>query len=58
MFDTPNYRERADMHELLAQTTGDGAARAMHRAMAAEYRRKAEESSAASPPMSIASLAA
>ncbi len=36
------YIKRADMHETLAQATGDEAARAMHRAMAAEYRRQAQ----------------
>lgn len=35
------YHERADMHEALADATGDSAARSMHRAMAAEYRRRA-----------------
>ena len=34
-------RERADMHETLAQTTSDPLARKMHQAMAAEYRRRA-----------------
>lgn len=43
MFDAPSYRERADMHEQLACSTGDPAARSMHRAMAAEFRRKSEE---------------
>src|SRR5262245_25417906 len=46
MFDSPDtdaYIERAEMHEQLAATTADGPARKMHLAMAAEYRRKAEE---------------
>lgn len=46
MFDSPDaeaYIERAEMHEQLAATTADIPARKMHQAMAAEYRRKAEE---------------
>lgn len=46
MFDTPDaadYAERAEMHERLAATTGDPAARQMHLAMAAEFRRRARE---------------
>jgi len=46
MFDTPDaadYAERAEMHERLAATTGDPAARQMHHAMAAEFRRRARE---------------
>lgn len=46
MFDSPDaeaYIERAVMHEQLAATTADAPARKMHQAMAAEYRRKAEE---------------
>jgi len=35
---------RAEMHEQLAATTDDAPARKMHKAMAAEYRRKAAES--------------
>lgn len=35
--------ERAAMHEQLAAATDDVPARKMHQAMAAEYRRKAEE---------------
>ncbi len=35
--------DRARMHDLLADSTEDGAARAMHRAMAAEFRRRAAE---------------
>lgn len=45
MFDTDDqatYLERAEMHEQLAAATGDVPARKMHQAMAAEYRRKAE----------------
>jgi hypothetical protein len=46
MFDSPDaeaYIERAEMHEQLAANTADVPARKMHQAMAAEYRRKAEE---------------
>ena len=44
--DTPSeLLERATMHEHLAATTDDGPARKMHLAMAAEYRRKAEQPS-------------
>jgi hypothetical protein len=46
MFDSPDaeaYFERAEMHEQLAANTADAPARKMHQAMAAEYRRKAEE---------------
>jgi hypothetical protein len=49
MFDSPDaeaYIERAEMHEQLAAATADGPARKMHLAMAAEYRRKAEEANA------------
>ena len=49
MFDSPDaqaYIERAVMHEQLAATTSDAPARKMHQAMAAEYRRKAEEAGA------------
>lgn len=49
MFDSPDveaYIERAEMHEQLAANTADLPARKMHQAMAAEYRRKAEEASA------------
>lgn len=48
MFESPDsdaYIERAEMHEQLAATTADIPARKMHQAMAAEYRRKAEEAS-------------
>jgi len=38
-----DYLERADMHEHLAATTDDVPARKMHLAMAAEFRRKAQE---------------
>jgi hypothetical protein len=44
MFDTDDqadYRQRADMHERLAEATNDPPARKMHQAMAAEYRRRA-----------------
>lgn len=37
------YLERAEMHEQLAAATDDTAARKVHLAMAAEYRRKAAE---------------
>jgi hypothetical protein len=46
MFDSPDaerFLERAQMHEQLAATTADAPARKMHQAMAAEYRRKAQE---------------
>ena len=49
MFDSPDadaYVERAEMHEQLAANTADIPARKMHQAMAAEYRRKAEEANA------------
>lgn len=49
MFDSPDaeaYIERAAMHEQLASATADIPARKMHQAMAAEYRRKAEEANA------------
>lgn len=42
------YRERAEMHDCLAGSTADSEARRMHRAMAAEYRRRADEADAAS----------
>ncbi|HEX7853722.1 MAG TPA: hypothetical protein VF503_08520 [Sphingobium sp.] len=35
--------ERARMHEQLAAATGDSAARTIHHAMAAEYRRRATD---------------
>ncbi len=34
--------DRARMHERLASTTADSSARMMHQAMAAEFRRRAE----------------
>ena len=37
------YRQRAEMHESLANATADAEARKMHRAMAETYRRKAEQ---------------
>lgn len=37
----PDYLERARMHDRLAQSTNDEAARQMHQAMAAEFRRRA-----------------
>ena len=49
MFDSPDaeaYIARAEMHEQLAANTADIPARKMHQAMAAEYRRKAEEANA------------
>lgn len=36
-----DYLERAEMHEQLADSTGDEQARKMHQAMAEAYRRKA-----------------
>lgn len=36
--------ERARMHDRLAQSTNDTAARQMHQAMAAEFKRRAEQS--------------
>ena len=41
MDNRPDYLERARMHELLASSTEDAAARQMHQAMASEYRRRA-----------------
>lgn len=44
MFDTNDQAEflgRAEMHEQLADATGDVPARKMHLAMATEYRRRA-----------------
>lgn len=41
--DAAYYRERADAHEALAASTGDAAARQMHLAMAAEFRKRAAE---------------
>lgn len=41
--DPSAYLERAEMHEQLAATTDDGPARKVHLAMAAEYRRRAQE---------------
>ena len=57
--------ERAEMHEKLASSTADEPARKMHQAMAAEYRRRAADSSpihtdnitaglVASPPAAMA----
>jgi len=43
MFDASDYRERAEMHEELAGSTADKLAERMHLAMAAEFRRRAEE---------------
>ena len=46
MYTTDNpseFLERAAMHEQLAAATDDVPARKMHLAMAAEYRRKAQE---------------
>lgn len=37
------YIERAQMHDRLAASTRDEAARQMHQAMAAEFRRRAEQ---------------
>jgi len=47
------YLERAAMHEQLAAATDDTAARKVHLAMAAEYKRKAAELGATRmvPPM-------
>lgn len=36
-------RQRAEMHESLADATADAEARKIHRAMAETYRRKAEQ---------------
>jgi hypothetical protein len=41
--DAEYYRERAEAHEALAASTGDAAARQMHHAMAAEFRKRAAE---------------
>ena len=41
--DREHCLERARMHERLAATTGDSAARQMHQAMAAEFRRRAQQ---------------
>lgn len=38
--------DRARMHDCLAESTADVEARKMHRAMAAEYRRRASEAGA------------
>ena len=38
--------DRARMHDLLASATEDGPARAMHQAMAAEFRRRAADQDA------------
>jgi hypothetical protein len=46
MFSTDNaadYLERAEMHEQLADATGDEQARKMHQSMAEAYRRKAAD---------------
>ncbi len=51
--------DRARMHDRLADATEDGAARTMHRAMAAEYRRRAGEQGAMTmPPPRAESLVA
>ena len=44
--DQQYYLERADMHEKLAGATNDGPARKVHQAMAAKYRRRADEGGA------------
>ena len=50
--DRDHCLERARMHERLASTTGDAAARQMHQAMAAEFRRRADEAArGAMPPI-------
>ena len=41
--DRPDYLERARMHDRLATTTNDAAARQMHQAMATEFRRRAAQ---------------
>jgi hypothetical protein len=41
--DRENCLERARMHERLASTTNDTAARQMHQAMAAEFKRRADQ---------------
>lgn len=47
MIHSDNHRsdclERARMHDRLAASTNDTAARQMHQAMAAEFRRRAEQ---------------
>lgn len=46
--------ERARMHDQLAATTADASARLMHKAMAAEFRRRAEEAaSGAARPITL-----
>lgn len=44
------YLERAKMHERLAESTKDSAARQMHQAMATEFRRRADQSEAEDMP--------
>lgn len=42
--DSPSdYLDRAKMHDQLAASTNDMAARQMHQAMAAEFRRRAQQ---------------
>lgn len=42
--------ERANMHDRLADTTNDAAARQMHQAMAAEFRRRAGQAGSEAMP--------
>lgn len=48
--DSPDFAERARMHDRLATATEDPAARQMHQAMAAEFRRRAAQPGADLPP--------
>jgi len=45
-----DYLERARMHDRLASATHDPDARRMHQAMAAEFRRRAEQGGWGDPP--------
>ncbi len=49
--DRADSLDRARMHERLADVTEDTAARAMHRAMAAEYRRRAGDQGGMAVPL-------
>lgn len=46
----PDCLERARMHDQLAQSTNDAAARQVHQAMAAEFRRRAGQPGAEDMP--------
>ena len=48
--DQPDYAERARMHDRLAASTDDPAARQMHQAMAAEFRRRSRQSAGDEQP--------